>query len=227
MLLLPAYHQYPPAPQLLCYCHLQVFFSSLITTRSTGKHAALTLYSDKRCCSHVTHWRCNIISSPAMGYNWTSTVKFSKLLLTQMWKIFEKLSGKKGKNKTSLLLENKKKSLSFYLLWSDSICSHWQPRTCQQGGRNPKAEASCHSAQWGIGGLGSFKPQLRTPSVQLPLCLPLLLCLRGGTALCLSLRGRTLQGVGCHTEVVSNLWKWGTFLSSVKFLFFFLSLKNR
>lgn len=29
-----------------------------------------------------------------------------------MWKIFEKLSGKKGKNKTSLLLENKKKKAS-------------------------------------------------------------------------------------------------------------------
>lgn len=101
--------------QLLCYCHLQVFFSSLITKGNIGKHAALTLFSNKSCCFHLTHWRCNIINSPAIGYNWTSTVKFSKLLLNQMWKIFEKLSGKKGKNKTSLLLKKKKKkkSLSF------------------------------------------------------------------------------------------------------------------
>lgn len=33
-----------------------------------------------------------------------------------MWKIFEKLSGKKGKNKTSLLLENKKKKPLFLLV---------------------------------------------------------------------------------------------------------------
>lgn len=104
--------------QLLRYCHLQVF-SSLITKNNAGKLAVLALYPDKLTCYHVIHW-WRIINSPATSYNWTSTVRFSKLLLTQMRKNVQKFSGRMAKIKTDVR-GKKKKSLALYLQWSDTI----------------------------------------------------------------------------------------------------------